>query len=74
MSKLICLIMQKNDATKNAAGVDTSKLTAKSDLAGLNDEIYKIGVGKLKTVPVDLSKLSNVVNNVVVNKKTVSDK
>ena len=33
----------------------------------------KIDVGKLKTVPVDLSKLSNVVNNDVA-KKTVYDK
>ena len=58
---------------KIAAGVDTSKLAAKSDLAGLKAEVDKIVVGKLKTVPVDLSKLSNVVKNEVV-KKTVYDK
>ena len=33
----------------------------------------KINVDKLKTVPVDLNKLSNVVNNEVI-KKTVYDK
>ena len=58
---------------KKPAGVDTSKLAAKSDLASLKAEIDKIEVDKLKTVPVDLSKPSNVVNNYVV-KKTVYDK
>ena len=57
---------------KNATGVDTSKLAAKFNLASLKVEIDKIDVDKLKTVPVDLSKLSNIVNNVV--KKTVYDK
>ena len=72
MLKLICLIVQKKLDSKNAKGVDTSKLAAKSDLASLKDEIDKIDVDKLKTVPVDLSKLSSVVNNQVV-KKTVFD-
>ena len=58
---------------KGAAGVDTSKLAAKSDLASLKAEIDKIDVDKLKIVPVFLSKLSNVVNNEVI-KKTVYDK
>ena len=58
---------------KNTIGVDTSKLAGKSDLASLKAEIDKTDVDKLKTVPVDLSKLTNVVNNEVV-KKTVYDK
>ena len=66
-----------NSATKadlkNAAGIDTSKLALKSNLANLKIELDKIDVDKLKTVPVDLSKLSNVVNNGVA-KKTVYDK
>ena len=41
---------------KNAVGVDTTRLAAKSDLASLKAEIDKIDVGKLKTVPVDLVK------------------
>ena len=53
---------------KNATGVDTSKLAAKSDLASLKAEVDKIVIGKLKTVPVDLSKLSNVVNKDTVQK------
>ena len=55
---------------KNAIGVDTSKLAAKSALASLK---AKTDVGKLKTVPVDLSQLSSVVNNDVAN-KIVHDK
>ena len=62
-----------NAELKNATGVDTSKLAAKSDLASLKAEVDKIDADKLKNVPVDLSKLSNVVKNKVV-KKTVYDK
>ena len=58
---------------KNATGVDTSKLAAKSDLASLKAKVDKIDTVKLKAVPVDLSKLSSVVNNEVV-KKTVYHK
>ena len=48
-------------------------MAAKSDLACLKAEIEKLDVDKLSTIPVDLSKLSNVVNNEVV-KRTVYDK
>ena len=58
---------------KNATGIDTFKLVLKSNLASLKAEIDKIDVDKLKTNPVDLSKLSNVVNNDVV-KETLYDK
>ena len=51
---------------KNPTGVDTSKLASKSDLASLKAKVDKIDVKKLETVPVDLSKLSNVVDNYVV--------
>ena len=57
----------------SAAVIDTSKLALKLNLASLEAEKDKINVDKLKTVPVYLSKLSNVVNNEVV-KKTVYDK
>ena len=53
---------------KNAAGVDTSKLASNSDLANLKAEVDKIDVDKLKTIPVDLSKLGNMANNNVVEK------
>ena len=58
---------------KNATGVDTSKLAAKSDLPSLKAEDDKIDVKKWKTVPVDLSKIINIVNNDVV-RKTVYNK
>ena len=58
---------------KGARGVDTSNLAANSDLSKLIAEGHKTDVDKLKTVPVNLNKLSNVVNNEVV-KKTVYGK
>ena len=38
---------------KNATGVDTSKLAAKSDLASFTAKVDKIDVDKLKTASVD---------------------
>ena len=58
---------------KNATGINISELEAKSDLASLKAEVVKIDIDKLKTVPIDLSKLSNVVKNKPV-KKTVLQK
>ena len=51
-----------------ATSVDISNLAAKSDLAGSKAVVNKIDIGKLKTFPVDLSKLHNVVDNEVVRK------
>ena len=53
---------------KKVTGVDASNLAAKSELASLKAKVDKIDVDNLRTVPVDLSKLSNVVNNGVVRK------
>ena len=51
---------------KKLTGADTSKLAAQFDLASLQKvEVDQIDVDKSKTVPVDLSKLGNVVNTVV---------
>ena len=58
---------------KIAAGIDTLKFVKKVDLASLKSNVDKLDINKLKTVPIDLSKLSNVVKNEVV-KKTVYDK
>ena len=65
MFKLICLITQQKQIQKSN---DASKLALKSNLASLKAEIDKIDVDKLKTVSVDLSKRSNVVNNDIVKK------
>ena len=53
--------------------VDTSNLALKTNLANLKTGVDKLDIGKLTSVPVDLSKLSNVVKNYVA-KKTVYDK
>ena len=58
---------------KKATGIDTSKLALLSNLASLKAKIVKIDVDKSKTVPVDLSGLSNVIYNDVI-KNTVYDK
>ena len=52
----------KNDL-KNIAHVDVSSFVSKTNLAALKTEVDKIDADKLKTVPVDLAKLSNVVDN-----------
>ena len=53
---------------KNVAHVDVTSFALKSNLTSLKTEVDKIAAGKLKTVPVDLAKLSNVVKNDVVKK------
>ena len=53
---------------KNVSHVDVSSFALKSNLANLKTEVDKIDADKLKTVPVDLAKLSNVVKNDVVKK------
>ena len=58
---------------KNVSHVDASSFALKSNLASLKTEVDKLDIHKLATVPLDLSKLSNVVKNDVV-KKTVYDK
>ena len=58
---------------KNIWHVDTSRFALKSNLASLKTEVDKLDIYKLAPVPVDLSKLRNVVKNDVV-KKTVYDK
>ena len=61
------------DDVKNITHVDTSSFALKTNLVNFKSEVDKVDVNKLTTVPVDLSKLSNVVKNDVV-KKTVYDK
>ena len=55
---------------KNITHVDVSSFASKTNLAALKTEVEKIDVDKLKTVPVDLAKLTNAVKNDLV-KKTV---
>ena len=53
---------------KNILHIDTSSFALKSNLASLKTEVDKLDIDKLAPVPVDLSKLSNVVKNEVVKK------
>ena len=61
------------DDIKNITHVDTSSFGMKMNLANLKTEVDKLDIDKLVSVPADLRKLSNVVNNEVV-KKTEYDK
>ena len=58
---------------KNISHLDTSSFELKSNLASLKIEVDNLDIDKLVPIPIDLSKLSDVVKNDVV-KKTVYDK
>ena len=53
---------------KDITHVDTSSFASKINLAALKTEVDKIDTVKLKTVPDDLAKLTNVVKNDAVKK------
>ena len=53
---------------KDISHVDTSSFALKTNLTNLKSEVDKLDIDKLKPVPTDLSKLSNVVKNDVVKK------
>ena len=55
---------------KNISHVDASSFALKKNLANLKTEIDKLDIDKLVPVPVDLSKLSDVVKNNVVKETT----
>ena len=57
------------DDVKNITHVDVSSYASKTNLAALKNEVDGIDPDKLKTVPDDLAKLSNVVKNEVVKNK-----
>ena len=56
------------DDIKNVTHVDTSSFALKTNLANLKSEVDELNVDKLRPVPTDLSKLSDVVKNDVVKK------
>ena len=62
------------DDIKNITHVHVSNYATKTNLAALKTEVYKIDTDKLKTVPADLAKLSNVVKNNVVKKTDYNTK
>ena len=56
------------DDVKNITHVVVSSYATKTNLAALKSEVDKIDIDKLKTVPTDSTKFSNVVKNNVVKK------
>ena len=63
--------LRKSLLSRNRKNTTTS-VTSNTDLAARETRIYKLDLDKLKTVPADLSKLSNVVNNYAINKLCIS--
>ena len=59
---------------KNITHVDVSSFASKTNLAALKTEIDKIDAYKLKTTPIDLDRLSNLVKNDVVKKTDYNTK
>ena len=53
---------------KSVTQVDTSSFALKTNLVSLKTEVDKLDIEKLARVPVDLSKLSDVVKNDAVGK------
>ena len=59
---------EKKADIKNISHVDTSSFALKTNLANLKTKIDKLDIDKLVPVPVDLTKLSEVVKNDVIKK------
>ena len=59
---------------KDITHIDASGFASKTNLAALKTEVDKINTDKLKAVPNDLAKLSNVVKNDVVKKTDYNTK
>ena len=57
---------------KDITHIDASGFASNTNLAALKTEVDKIDTDKLKTVPDDLAKLTNVVKNEVVKKTDFS--
>ena len=62
------------DDVKNITQVDVSSFPSKTNLAALKTEIAEIDADKLKTLPVDLAKLTNAVENDLVKKTDCNTK
>ena len=59
---------------KNITHVDVSSFASKTNLAALKTEVDQIDADKLKTTPIDLDRLSNLVKNDVVKKTAYNTK
>ena len=59
---------------KNISHIDTSSFALKTNLANSKTEVDKLDIDKLKLLPDDVSKLSNVVTNRAIKKTDYSSK
>ena len=59
---------------KNITHVDVSSFASKTNLTALKTEVDKIDADELKTTPIDLDRLSNLVKNDVVKKTDYNTK
>ena len=62
------------DDVKNITHFDASNFASETNLAALKTKVDKIDTDKLKTVPADLTKLKNTVDNDVVKKTDYNTK
>ena len=62
------------DDVKNVTHVDISSFASKTNLAALKTEVDKIDADKLKTIPVELAKLTNAIEHDVVKKTDYNTK
>ena len=69
------LVRMSNDKTKlkGPTDIDTSTLAPTTDFFSLETKVDDLDIDKLQTVPTNLSKISNAVDNNVV-KKTIHHK
>ena len=58
---------------KNETGVNTSKFAKMDNLASLKPEINKLDIGRLRTTPVDLNMLNDVVKTEIAEKNEYND-
>ena len=58
---------------KKATDVDISDFAKKTDLVSLKWIVDELGIDKLKTIPTDLSKLNDLVENEIVEKSTYDE-
>ena len=58
---------------KKATGVDISDFAKKTDLVSLKWIVDELDIDKLKTIPTDLSKLNDLVENEIVEKSTYDE-
>ena len=58
---------------KNVTHIDTSSFGLRTNLASLKTEVNKLDIDKLAPVPVNLSKLSNILKNDVAKKQCMTN-